>query len=252
MPAMNYALVANLYDAYAQTDIDVLFFLEEAKDCNNVLELTSGTGRLSLPLLRAGIPLTCLDNSAEMLAVLRRKLAEAELMAAVYELDASNFSLPNTYDLILIPFNAFAEFTDEAAQRSTLAAIHSHLTDSGRLIVTLHNPPVRLKGVNGQLQVRGKFGLPDGQGSLFLSSWEQHNSKTNTVEGAQFYEVYDPEGVMQAKRFVDLKFCLHSKEAFEALATSQGYKTLALYGDYGRARFDNNTSPFMIWVLGKA
>ncbi|MDJ0554187.1 MAG: class I SAM-dependent methyltransferase [Microcoleaceae cyanobacterium MO_207.B10] len=50
------------------------FFLNEAKNCKNVLELISGTGRLSIPLLEAGIPLTCVDNSPQMLEILRQKI----------------------------------------------------------------------------------------------------------------------------------------------------------------------------------
>jgi predicted RNA methylase len=53
---MDYAQVAELYDVYAQTEIDVPFFREAASGCRAVLELTCGTGRLSIPLLRAGVP----------------------------------------------------------------------------------------------------------------------------------------------------------------------------------------------------
>jgi hypothetical protein len=49
MPAMDYSKVADLYDLYVQTEVDVPFFLQEAQGCQSVLELTSGTGRLSLP-----------------------------------------------------------------------------------------------------------------------------------------------------------------------------------------------------------
>src|SRR5512147_1182849 len=136
MPAMDYSKVAEFYDVYAQTDMDVAFFLEEAQGCGKVLELTSGTGRLSIPLLQANVPLSCLDSSPEMLAVLRRKLRERNLVAPVYEMDATDFSLAEKFDLIIIPFNAFAEITDPIAQQKMLATIRAHLTAAGRLICT--------------------------------------------------------------------------------------------------------------------
>jgi hypothetical protein len=74
MPAMDYSIIADLYDVYARTELDVPFFLQESQVCRSVLELASGTGRLSLPLIEAGVPLSCLDNSPEMLGYLRRKL----------------------------------------------------------------------------------------------------------------------------------------------------------------------------------
>jgi SAM-dependent methyltransferase len=185
MPAMDYSKVAELYDLYARTDADVGFFLQETRGCRSVLELTCGTGRLSLPLIQAGVPLTCLDNSPEMLAVLRRKLLAKGLSAPVHEMDATCFS------------------------------------------------------------------LPDGEGTLFLSSLESYDAGTRLVTGAQFYELYDTEGRMLSKRFVDLKFHLHTHETFETLAKSHDYHVTALYGDYNRGPFRPGASPFMIWVLGK-
>jgi hypothetical protein len=70
MSAMDYERVARFYDSYVQTDMDVPFFLREAKKAGGpVLELTAGTGRVSIPLLLAGTDLTCVDSSPAMLAL---------------------------------------------------------------------------------------------------------------------------------------------------------------------------------------
>ena len=83
MNEAHYARIADVYDAFVSSQYDVPFFIEEAKKAGGeVLELMAGTGRLTIPLLEAGIPLTCLDFSAEMLAVLRDKLAARGLAAA--------------------------------------------------------------------------------------------------------------------------------------------------------------------------
>jgi hypothetical protein len=184
-----------------------------------------------------------------MLAVLRRKLRDQGLSAPVYEMDATHFALPQQFDLIIIPFNTFAEFADPTAQRTTLATIRSHLADGGHLIVTLHNPRVRLRITDGQVHLRGKYALRDGQGTLFLSYWEHYDAGSHLVTGAQFYELYDGDGVMRSKRFVEYRFYLHTRETFEALVKAEGYRALALYGDYERAAFDSEQSPSMIWVL---
>ncbi len=249
MPAMNYAQVAELYDVYVRTDIDVPFFVQEAQGCRSVLELTSGTGRLSLPLLQAHVPLACLDSSPEMLAIFRRKLQSHGLSAPIYEADICNFALADKFDLIIIPFNAFSEISDPVSQQAALTTIRSHLTDDGRLICTLHNPAIRLKSVDGQIHIRGTFALPDHQGTLILSSMESYDPAAQRVKGAQFYELYGPDGVMQSKRLVDLQFFVHTPESFKALAISQGYRVTALYGDYARSDFQPESSPFMIWVL---
>ena len=105
MPAMDYSQVAHWYDTYVKTDIDLPFFVNEAKDCNQVLELTSGTGRLSIPIIEAGVSLACVDSSPEMLAVLRQKLEDKGLSANIYEMDMCNLSLKEKFDLIRGSFN---------------------------------------------------------------------------------------------------------------------------------------------------
>lgn len=249
MPAMDYSRIAALYDLYAQTTLDVPFFLQEAAGCSSVLELTSGTGRLSIPLLLAKIPLTCVDNSAEMLEILNQKLHTLDISAPVYQMDAIHFQLNEKYDLILIPFNSFSEFTTLEEQRAVLASIRNHLTDNGRFICTLHNPPARLKIIDGQVHLRGTFELTEGKGSLALSSWESYHPETCLVTGEQIYEIFDTNQTLLTKYTLPIHFYLHTYESFKKLITSMGFQPVSLYGDYQYGEYDPEKSPFIIWTL---
>lgn len=61
---------------------DVRFWREFAlRARGRVLELGCGTGRVTLPLARAGVPIVGVDRSAEMLALARRRLRRAGLLA---------------------------------------------------------------------------------------------------------------------------------------------------------------------------
>ncbi len=251
MPAMDYSQVAHWYDTYVKTDIDIPFFVTEAQKYNRILELTSGTGRLSIPLIEAGIPMTCVDNSPDMLAILRQKLATKGLSADVYELDMCNLTLQEKFDLIIIPFNSFSEIISLDEQRKALKGIGNCLSKTGRFICTLHNPLIRLKSVNGQLILRGKHSLPNDREMLFLWSVEEYEREQSLVKGTQFWELYDRNGVMKRKSFVDLQFYLHQQQEFQELAKSQGFNVVGLYGDYSYGKFQSNTSPFMIWILEK-
>jgi hypothetical protein len=104
--------------------------------------------------------------------------------------------------------------------------------------------------MDGQIHVRGTFATPGNAGTLVLSSVESYDASTHLGKGAQFYELYGPDGIMQSKRFVGIQFFVHFRETFETWVLSQGYKVMALYGDYERAEFQPE-SPFMIWILGK-
>lgn len=252
MPAMDYERVARFYDSYVQTDMDVPFFLREAKRAGGaVLELTAGTGRVSIPLLLAGTDLTCVDSSPAMLKVLRDKLRTEDLSAEVIQADMCELSLDRQFDLIFIPFHSFAEITDASRQRQALSRIHDHLSDEGRFICTLHNPPVRLKSVTGQRRELGNFPLPDGH-MLALSSVENYDPVSKSVKGSQFYDVRCWDGSLLAGMTVNLHFCLHSHYDFQSLAEAAGFVPVHVYGDYSCGPFEPQASPFMIWVLRKA
>jgi SAM-dependent methyltransferase len=252
MPAMNYDRIAVLYDAYVTSDFDVDFFMKQTEQTTGeILELMSGTGRLSLPLIEAGLPLTCVDSSAAMLNILRQKLREQQLTATVIEMDVRELSLGKKFDLIFIPFHAFAEIVSHAGQRQALQKIGEHLTQNGRFICTLHNPPIRMKMIDGRENLIGKFPLERYGGALFVWSVETYNSDTKIVKGYQFYEEYNVGGRLQSKLFLDIEFYLHDRASIEQLIADTGFQVEALYGDYSGGVFRPDTSPVMIWCLSR-
>lgn len=252
VPSARWDDVASLYDTYAQATLDIPFFLQEAtKISGDVLELMAGTGRISIPLARAGVRLTCVDNAPEMLAILRQKLTKADLSAQVYEMDVRELALHRQFDLILIPFHSFSELISTTDQQKVLARIYEHLSEQRRFICTLHNPSQRLRSVDGQLHLVGTYPDKEHQTTLLFWSLSSYEPTTHVVHISQFYEQYDNRGVLQEKRLLQINFVLLQREEFETLAKSAGFKVLALYGDYSYTPFDDETSPYMIWVLGK-
>ncbi len=248
----DYARVANLYDSYIRTTFDVPFFLNEAKKTKGqVLELMSGTGRVSLPLIEAGIRLTCVDLSREMLSVLRAKLRQRGLDACTHQMDVRELDLAEQFELIFIPFHAFAEILSPADQQKTMRAIHRHLTGTGQFICTLHNPPVRLKHVDGQLRLWGKYPLEKNNGLVLMWVREEYAADRRTVNVFEFLEEYDAHGVMQLRTLLEVAYCPIRKSEFQQMAESSGFRVVALYGDYDYAEFQEETSPYMIWVLEK-
>lgn len=249
---IKYANVADLYDSYVQTTLDIPFLLDQVKDVSSdVLELMSGTGRISLPLIEAGTKLTCVDKSPEMLTVLEQKLSQRGLSAKVHPVDVCLLELNQQFDRILLPFQTFSELLSPVEQRQALGRIYQHLSNNGRFICSLHNPHVRLRTVDGRLKLRARHSLPDAQGSLMLWTMETYSPEHKQVHGLQFIETYNLQGILQSKRFMDIEFSILEKEAFETLIKDVGFKVLELYGDYSYGDFQAKVSPFMVWVLGK-
>lgn len=250
--SIDYSRLADYYDSFVKVTHDLDFFIKEAKKVRGkVLELMSGTGRVSLPLLEAGVSVTCVDKSSEMLAILERKIKNRGISASLYQMDICELALGTPFDLIIIPFNSFAELLSESLQIQALSAIHNHLSPDGCFICTLHNPNIRLSSVNGQQRFCGKYPLETGEGTIHFWILETYDSQEGIVNGIEFFEEYDSEGLLRSKRAVDIRFRLIHKVHFEKLFDSVGFKTQALYGDYDYSDYQEDNSPFMIWILKK-
>lgn len=245
---IDYDSVAEFYDLYVTADHDIPFFLQEATEAGGpVLELTAGTGRLSLPLVRAGVELTCVDQSRGMLDVLARKLDERGLHAQIRCADVCELALGPSFRLALLPFQSFMEIVGEARQRKALSAVFACLAPGGRFVCTLHNPALRRSRVDGVLRVVGRF--PTQDGALVVSGFEQGGHPV--VERLQFFEFFDRDGRLQAKHLLPMTFSFVDRDEFESMAHEAGFDVVALHGDYDRSAFDPERSPVMIWVLQK-
>ncbi len=250
MQINDYDPIADLYDIYVPVTEDIDFFVKEArKSKGEVLELMSGSGRVSIPLAQAGVKLTCVDRSASLNLILEDKLNQLGLSAQVIQMDVCKLDLPRQFELIIIPFNSFAHITSPMDQYEALHRIRRHLAPGGTFICTLGNPYVHQQDVNGHLRLLREYPLPQTGGTLLLWTLEQSLvDDPQIVKALQFYEEYDAEGVLQSKRVIELNFRLTYLDEFERLATAAGYKLKAFYGDYTYGSFTGD-SPQMIWLL---
>ena len=250
MKTNDYDPIANLYDIYVPATFDIDFFVREVKKSKGeVLELMSGTGRVSIPLLEAGGKLTCVDLSAELNAIFREKLIQKSLKADVFQMDVCELDLHKKFDMVIIPFHSFAHITSPQDQCKALARIHEHLLPGGTFICTLGNPALRKQAVNGQLRLFRTYPLERG-GSLLLWVLENFSPEDpQVIQALQFYEEYDAQGTLQSKKFIEVHFRLSGRNEFEELAKAAGFRVKSFYGDYNYAEFKEESSPFMIWIL---
>ncbi len=246
---IDYDAVADIYDAYVVADFDIPFWLSQAGAVKGkILELACGTGRVSIPLLRAGADLTCVDYAPEMLARFREKLETNHLECPVFCQDISELEIPGRFDMIFIPFHSFSELVDEDKRRAALERILDHLTSDGVFICTLQNPVVRTASMDGQSHLLGEFALPHEE-KLAVYTRLIFDPASQLAEGEQSYDSYDAEGKLFDHRCLDVRFYLFYRNQFELLASMSGFEVVGLYGDYNCIKFMELSSPFMIWKL---
>lgn len=139
-----YALFAEFYDAFVgDYAADIPFYLALAGQCHPpILEAGCGTGRVLLPLLRAGYQVAGVDISHEMLALARAKLSGEEC-ADRYLLishDLAARPLAGQYGLALVTFYTFNYLLDDDRQSSFLHNIATSLAAGARIALHLFYP----------------------------------------------------------------------------------------------------------------
>lgn len=250
MPSADYAHIADLYDTYVNTTLDIPYWLILAdQHQTEILELMCGTGRITLPLLQTGHTITVLDESVELLALLRQKLTINGLAATVQQANVVQFDLGRTFDLIILPFNSFAELQTPSEQLKALQTIRRHLSIGGLFVCTLHNPPIRLQTVDGQLRIVASY--PQTDGELVFSMHQSYDEKHQRVHVLQFYEEY-ARGILQQKRLQKMAFSIIYRSEFAQMASDAGFAVVELFGDYQGGAYQEERSPFMIWHLTRA
>ena len=105
----------------------------------DVLELGSGTGRIAIPLARAGYRVTGIEYEADMIARMEQKEYPRENLRAV-RADARNFSLEQRFDAVLLSCNFVNLFTDAKDLADVLACCRKHLKPDGRIIIDCSVP----------------------------------------------------------------------------------------------------------------
>lgn len=137
-------LIARHYDALNEvlrgSSQDAAFYLALARESGGpVLELGCGTGRVLLPIARAGIPCVGVDASRDMLEALRAKGPPPQL--AIVHAPMESFDLgARRFALVTIPFRAFSHLLDVPAQLAALANARRHLAPGGRLALDVFDP----------------------------------------------------------------------------------------------------------------
>jgi SAM-dependent methyltransferase len=250
---IDYDRVADIYDLYVTSELDVGFYVEEAtKVRGKVLELMCGTGRVSVPLLEAGVDLTCVDVSAGMLTRLEERLHVRKLNARVVRADVRHLDLgEEEFELALVPFHSFSELVSPRDQELAMKAMFGCLREGGRLLCPLHNPAIRAGSTDGALRLNGSFPTAEG-GLLVVSGFETLDESSGVVDRLQFYEFFDASNELRAKRALPMRFALIDRVSFTEVAEAAGLAPVALYGDYGRGEYLEESSPFMVWILEKA
>lgn len=103
-----------------------------------LLEPACGTGRLLIPLARAGYTCTGIDSNQHSLDYLAEKLQRQGLKAALFNTDMSSFSLNTSFDMAYCTVDSFRHLLTEKAALLHLTSMANALKKSAIYILGMH------------------------------------------------------------------------------------------------------------------
>jgi SAM-dependent methyltransferase len=105
------------------------------------LEFAIGTGRVAIPLVERGVPVTGIELSRPMIDQLRTKADDATI--PVIAGDMATTVVPGTYVLVYLVFNTISNLLTQAEQVECFRNAARHLTPGGRFVIELWVPELR-------------------------------------------------------------------------------------------------------------
>lgn len=105
------------------------------------LEFAIGTGRVAVPLVERGVPVTGIELSLPMINQLRTKVDEATIPVIVGDMAIS--VAPGKYTLVYLVYNTISNLLTQAEQVECFRNAARHLTPGGRFVIELWVPELR-------------------------------------------------------------------------------------------------------------
>jgi hypothetical protein len=241
----DYTGIADLYDSCVTGTRDHAFWSGLAAEAvGPILELTAGTGRVTVALSRAcSERVVALDLAPAMLQRLVARVRESSqrVCAVAGDLTRLPFSSKH-FGLVAVPFNSLGELVEESARAAALGELRRVLAPMGRAAVTLHDPEQRRLTLDGEVRRLGPFATAGRRLEVLVRG---RLIGPDVAESEQTYRILDADRVLE-ERQLTLRFALPDVESLVGMAAKAGLEPQAVFGDYDESPYVRGKSPFII------
>ena len=228
-----------MYPGAVSGDVD--WYCRKAVESGGpVLELGAGTGRVTIPIAKAGLHVTALEIDAGMLARLRQKVGglpdEARRRIVVRQGDMRSFALDERFALVIIPFRAFLHNVTREDQLAVLRCAHAHLRQGGELALNVFHPSLEFMAQHagayeGVWRWRGTRKRPDG-GFVVYSHASRYDTVHQRVESMLRTEEFGADGSLQHTNMMHLELAYLYASDIAALLAESGFEPPRISGAF--------------------
>lgn len=225
---------------------DIAFWerLASAQD-GPVLELGCGTGRITIPVARAGARIVGIDRSAEMLARGGQRLRRARLARTVRlvrgDIRALPFRRRPGFALVMAPYGILQSLTREKDLTATLASVRGVLARGGLFVIDLVPDLPRWDEYENHTSLSGSG--PGGRRLTLVESVRQDVKRGLTIFDQEYTERRGRQHRVQ--RF-SLTFRTLSVRQMTRRLETAGFEVRAVLGDYQGGPWDARSDTWVI------
>jgi ubiquinone/menaquinone biosynthesis C-methylase UbiE len=224
---------------------DVRFWQDLARrEGGPVLELGCGTGRITMPVARTGVPIVGVDRSAAMLAHATRRARRVPRANRPGLVLADIRALPfdeRVFSAVVAPYGILQSLTREADLAATLTESARVLAPGGILGIDLVPDLVAWDEYRDRVRFKGK--TRDGASLTLIESVRQDRRRKLTIFDQQYVE---RRGRKTVARQFSLTFRTLPLPAMVSRVEEAGFRVTAVLGDYGGKAWDLRAD---VWLL---
>lgn len=209
-----------------------------------VLELGCGTGRITLPVARAGARVVGIDRSARMLARGRQRLKRARLRNAsllLGDIRQLPFRKRSGFSLVMAPYGILQSLTREKDLTATITSVHRILPRGGLFVVDLVPDLPRWAEYDRKQSLSGRRGR--GTQLTLIESVRQDTRRGLTIFDQEYVE--RKGGRRKVHRF-SLTFRTLSVPQMSRRLEAAGFRIRAVLGDYQGGPWDTRSD---VWLI---
>lgn len=230
-----YGMMAEFWDLFrgdTSTWDDRFFYIEAAKKYGQpVLDVGCGTGRILLDFMQQGFDIDGVDNSADMLTLLKQKSEKLNLNPVVYQQEMDKLSLPRKYQTILVPSSSFQLLLDESLPAVTLNRFYEHLLPGG--VVVMPFMTLWQQGDPLESEFTREVTRPEDGATVRRWSYTRFDPDTNFEHTIDRYEIsLDGQVIASEEHRQSPATRSHTQRQTVALYEEAGFKDIEVFHEF--------------------
>lgn len=230
-----YGMMAEFWDLFrgdTSTWEDRFFYLDVVtKYGQAALDIGCGTGRILLDFMQQGIDIDGVDNSPEMLALLKQKAEKLNLNPTVYQQEMYELSLPRKYQTILVPSSSFQLLLNEKLPPLAMDRFYEHLLPAGILVMPFmtlwkHGDPLESEFAREAVR-------PEDGATVRRWQYSRFDPETNLEDTIDRYEIVRDGNVIASEEHKQSPATRsYTQEQAAALYQKAGFKDIQVFHEF--------------------